>query len=235
METKRYFKNAENALKYVARKSPHLIEAPLLLAGSILMAPNHPLKGAIASGFSPELNNRTIITVTSRGQSPQIQADYTPLGIEIPTRTPTPTETPTPTSTPSPTATATETPTPEPTETPTPNPDEYYLGCRLTDNIKVGKATYYSHAGCVGCSPNQVMYNGEFFDENKLTIAYFESPINSMVKITNLETSLSTIAKVTDRGGFRQYGILADLSLGTMRRIGGGMEARVRIQELDCR
>lgn len=78
------------------------------------------------------------------------------------------------------------------------------------------------------------MYNGEPFREWAQTLAYFGAPMNSWVRVTNLNNGASVMARVTDLGGFRKYGILADLSLGTMMAIGGEQMTPVRITQLDC-
>jgi rare lipoprotein A (peptidoglycan hydrolase) len=98
-----------------------------------------------------------------------------------------------------------------------------------------GTCTYYSHAGCVGCSPGQIMANGEPFREWGMTIAFMELPLNTQVRVTNLDNGRSVIARVTDRGGFWKYGILADLSLGVSTTLGNKSRAsRIKISTLDC-
>jgi hypothetical protein len=211
--------------------------------------PNHP-------NFLPD--TRSITTpFSARGYfnlhsfPPPTATEQIPLPTITPTQTTLPTETPTetPTSTPEPT----ETPTPEPTDTPIPAAipkpklapipppktqnfiePATFQGCLLTNNVAEGKATYYSHAGCLGCSPGQIMANGQPFRENDITLAYFGAPMNSLVKITNLNNGSSIIARVTDLGGFRQYGILADLSKGAMKAIAGDQMTPVRITQLKC-
>lgn len=84
-----------------------------------------------------------------------------------------------------------------------------------------GKVSHYSHAGCIGCSKNQVMGNLEKFDENAFTIAVPCELIKNktlnykmIARVTNLDTGLSAEARVTDCGGFSKYGRIADLSKG---------------------
>lgn len=106
---------------------------------------------------------------------------------------------------------------------------------RVCSGVWVGTCTYYSHAGCVGCSPGQIMANGEKFREWGMTIAFMELPLNTFVRVTNLETGKSVVAKVADRGGFWKYGILADLSLGVSVAIGNkSQSSRIQINTLDC-
>jgi rare lipoprotein A len=82
-----------------------------------------------------------------------------------------------------------------------------------------GKVSYYSKTGCLGCSDNQQMANGQIFDENKYTIAYNKLPLNTIVTVKNITTGKSVNALVTDRGGFEKYNRIADLSLATCKAI----------------
>lgn len=109
-----------------------------------------------------------------------------------------------------------------------------YAGCRASGFIQEGPASFYSHAGCVGCSRGQIMANGEPFRENDLTIAHNSLPLGSLAWVENLDTGLGTMVRVTDRGGFTSYGLIADLSKGTKDAIGGGSRTRVRITGINC-
>ena len=81
----------------------------------------------------------------------------------------------------------------------------------------VGKVSYYSSGdGCIGCSENEIMANGQKFDENAMTLAFNYLPLNTEVRVTNLDNGANTIATVTDTGGFEAYGRIADLSKGLM-------------------
>ena len=71
-------------------------------------------------------------------------------------------------------------------------------------SIHTGIASYYSRAGCVGCSPTMTMANGQPLDDNRLTVAFNRSKLNSKVRITNEKTGDSVIATVTDTGGFEK-------------------------------
>lgn len=98
---------------------------------------------------------------------------------------------------------------------PTPRPEIFLLS---------GEASYYSRSGCVGCSENMVMANGEPLDDNNLTVAlprrYFLLLVNEMVRVKNVVSGLSVQAKVTDSGGFDSLGRVADLSLATKSVLG---------------
>jgi len=84
-----------------------------------------------------------------------------------------------------------------------------------------GKVSTYSHAGCLGCGENQIMGNGQPFDENAMTLAVPCEDIISgkikygtHVKVTNLDINASVDGVITDCGGFSKYNRVADLSLG---------------------
>lgn len=86
--------------------------------------------------------------------------------------------------------------------------------------ISTGKVSYYSKDGCLGCSPNQQMANGQIFDENAMTFAHNGIPLNTMVEVKNLDNGKTVMAKVTDRGGFNRYSRVADLSKGLYTTLG---------------
>lgn len=101
-----------------------------------------------------------------------------------------------PVLTPSPTPEATEV-TPEPVFMPRANYE--------------GKASIYSRAGCLGCSPTLTMANGQPLDDNALTVAFNDEPLGTMLKITNPHTNKTVIAEVTDTGGFKRHGRIIDV------------------------
>ena len=89
-----------------------------------------------------------------------------------------------------------------------------------------GNASYYSVAGCLGCSPSLTMLNGERLNDKKLTLALTPATVrkhdllNEYVGIINLENKKTIIAKVTDTGGFAKYNRIADLSKATKEALG---------------
>lgn len=93
----------------------------------------------------------------------------------------------------------------------------------------IGVASFYSVAGCLGCSPNMTMANGQRLDDTKITVAYNHAPLNSYIGIINLDNKKWVIAKVTDRGGFEKYNRIADLSLATKEALGCKSLCRVEI------
>jgi len=88
-----------------------------------------------------------------------------------------------------------------------------------------GVASYYSRSGCIGCSENLIMANGEALDDEKLTIAMPPSVVrehkllNKTVTIKNVKTHTITTARVTDTGGFAVYHRIADLSVAVKRSL----------------
>ena len=96
---------------------------------------------------------------------------------------------------------------------PTPTPTVFY-------KVRLGKASYYSRAGCLGCSKTLTMANGEQLDDSKLTVAYNDAPLNSIIKITNIDNGKSVFAKVTDTGGFKRHGKIIDLTIATRDALG---------------
>jgi rare lipoprotein A (peptidoglycan hydrolase) len=74
-----------------------------------------------------------------------------------------------------------------------------------------GFVSHYSKAGCLGCSANLTMANGETLDDNRATIAFNWLPMNTQVRITNLSNGKSMVATVTDTGGFNRLNRIADL------------------------
>lgn len=75
-----------------------------------------------------------------------------------------------------------------------------------------GKVSHYSRAGCLGCSANRTMANGQPLDDNRATIAFNWLPMNTKVLITNLDNGKKIEAVVTDTGGFNSLGRIADLT-----------------------
>lgn len=89
-----------------------------------------------------------------------------------------------------------------------------------------GQASYYSTTGCLGCSKTLTMANGQRLDDRKQTIALTPAIVrkykllNKQVVIVNPKTGISTVAKVTDTGGFARYNRVADLTIATRDAIG---------------
>lgn len=82
-----------------------------------------------------------------------------------------------------------------------------------------GIASYYSTKGCIGCSKNLIMANGNPLNDNAFTIANNDLPLGTKVRVENPQTKLAIYAKVTDRGGFNKLGRIADLSIAVKNAI----------------
>lgn len=103
---------------------------------------------------------------------------------------------------------------PIPQLVPTPSPKSLGEQNRSIGNLNsswVGKVSHYSRLGCLGCSKNLTMANGETLDDNRMTIAFNWLPLNTSVRVTNLDNGKSVIAIVTDTGGFNALNRIADL------------------------
>src|SRR5690606_21707753 len=96
---------------------------------------------------------------------------------------------------------------------------------RETLNFLEGTASYYSVAGCMGCSPTLTMANGETLTDEDLTLALTPEVVNEkkllndLVTVINLTNGKEIKARVTDTGGFGKLGRVADLSLATKNAI----------------
>lgn len=102
-----------------------------------------------------------------------------------------------------------------------------------TTFVMTGHVSYYSHDGCVGCNPEQIMANGDPFDEDAMTLAFNRLPLNTRVKVTNLDTGVSTVATVTDTGGFEKLNRIADLSKGLADVLGAKTDSSlIEIREV---
>lgn len=112
------------------------------------------------------------------------------------------------------------TPTPSPTPTPTPTVAPRPT-TRVVSNTWIGKGSIYSRAGCLGCSATLTMANGETLDDDAHTVAFNWAPLNSFVRITNLDNGMEVVARVTDTGGFNALGRVIDITPGTNHALGG--------------
>jgi rare lipoprotein A len=79
--------------------------------------------------------------------------------------------------------------------------------------IEIGVASWYGPP-----YHNRKGANGEVFDMNQLTAAHRTLPLNSIARVTNLQTGNSTIVRITDRGPFIE-GRMLDLSLAAAKAI----------------
>ncbi len=94
---------------------------------------------------------------------------------------------------------------------------------------ETGKASWYGppynhHKGA----------NGQVYDQEAMTAAHRTLPMNSLLRVTNIQTGQSAIMRVTDRGPFVPDRVL-DLSLASARVVGvyrpGTAQVRIDVYE----
>lgn len=73
--------------------------------------------------------------------------------------------------------------------------------------------------------------SGERFNQNAMTLASRHLPFGTRVRITNLKTGRSAVARVNDRGPFKR-GYTADLSKGLARKVGLRGSGPIRMEIL---
>lgn len=61
--------------------------------------------------------------------------------------------------------------------------------------------------------------SGEVFHESKLTAASNDYKFGTMVRVTNIENGESVLVKINDRGGFKKYNRIIDLSKAAFEAI----------------
>lgn len=79
---------------------------------------------------------------------------------------------------------------------------------------EVHKASWYG-PGFHG----KISKSGEVFDQNKMTCASTCYPMNTLLEVINSENGKSVFVRVTDTGGFEQYGRKLDLSKAAFQKI----------------
>lgn len=94
-----------------------------------------------------------------------------------------------------------------------------------------GIASWYSREGCIGCSENLHMANGQPLDDNALTVAFNRLPLGSKVLIRNLSNNMIVEATVTDTGGFERHGKIIDITPAVRDTI-NCVNCKVKITEL---
>lgn len=89
------------------------------------------------------------------------------------------------------------------------------LGYPEIGTVWSGVASWYSEDNCYGCGPELTMRNGQRLDDSRPTIAFMRAPLDSKVKVTNLQNGLEAEADVTDWGDFESVGRIADINIRT--------------------
>ncbi len=95
--------------------------------------------------------------------------------------------------------------------------------------VEVGLASWYGPP-----YHNRRTSNGEIYDMHALTAAHRTLPLNSLARITNVETGHSAVVRITDRGPFIE-GRMLDLSVAAAKKVDvwrPGL-ARVRLEVLE--
>lgn len=109
------------------------------------------------------------------------------------------------------------------------------LGQRGANNrALVGVASWYG-SGYLSEHLNRHTAHGEVFNPEALTAASYYHPFGTRLKVTNLETGVSTIVRVNDLGPHHRFNRILDLSRESFRRIcplDRGL-IRVRIEEVE--
>jgi rare lipoprotein A len=75
-----------------------------------------------------------------------------------------------------------------------------------------GKASYYTYESARQAGNSGIMANGQRMVNSAMTCAFNGLPFNTWLRVTNLKNGRSCIVRVTDRGGFKRYGRVIDLS-----------------------
>lgn len=90
----------------------------------------------------------------------------------------------------------------------------YYPIKPIEGYTEVGEASWYGNK-----FHGHLTANGEVYDMFKMTAAHTTLPLPSYIKVTNLNTSLSVVVRVNDRGPFHHKRVL-DLSYAAAYKIG---------------
>ena len=77
-----------------------------------------------------------------------------------------------------------------------------------------GYASYYTVK-----SSSNITASGERYNENALTCASMDYKFGTFLKVTNVENGKFVICRVNDRGGFKKYGRIIDLSKAAFNQI----------------
>jgi rare lipoprotein A len=113
-----------------------------------------------------------------------------------------------------------------PSDSPT---DAEFVAAHTPIYSETGRASWYGppynhHKGA----------NGQVYDQEAMTAAHRTLPMNSLLRVTNIQTGQSAIMRVTDRGPFVPDRVL-DLSLASARVVGvyrpGTAQVRIDVYE----
>jgi len=96
----------------------------------------------------------------------------------------------------------------------------------IDGNIQVGFASWYGIE-----EHNKRAASGERFNKNELTAAHKALPMDSIVRVTNLENGMDVIVRINDRGPFVE-GRIIDLSYAAAKEVDllGPGTAKVKVE-----
>ncbi len=97
-------------------------------------------------------------------------------------------------------------------------------GAERASFVQFGTASWYGYA-----FQHRRTASGERFDMNALTAAHRSLPLNTIIRVTNLENGQSIKVRVNDRGPFQRDRIL-DLSAAAARGLGMRNEGVVPVR-----
>jgi rare lipoprotein A len=82
-----------------------------------------------------------------------------------------------------------------------------------------GLASYYTYESAVKSGNSGIMANGHKMDNEGFTCAFNDLPFNTILKVTNINNGKFCFVKVTDRGNYKKYHRIIDLSKGAFSSI----------------
>ena len=98
--------------------------------------------------------------------------------------------------------------------------------------VWTGTASWYSREGCIGCSANLHMANGQPLDDDALTVAFNRLPLGRQVRVTNAESRMTVVATITDTGGFERHNRIIDVTPAVRDAINCGGLCEVEVVEI---
>jgi len=91
--------------------------------------------------------------------------------------------------------------------------------------VQYGKASWYN----VKTNFGTATASGEVFNENAMTAAHKTLPMNTKVKVTNLDNGKSIVVRINDRGPYIK-GRIIDLSIGSFAKIAPVVKGVLRVK-----
>jgi rare lipoprotein A len=92
-------------------------------------------------------------------------------------------------------------------------------------NAEEGIASFYTVK-----SSGNITANGERYNESLLTCASMSHKFNTLLRVTNIENGKSVVVRVTDRGGFKKYGRIIDLTPRAFSAIGNLKQGILKVK-----